>query len=192
VSLFLMELTSLPPMRGERRTPLQLALRYVVTTWAQDAGAAHRLLGDLVAAAMQEEDFEVQLEPLSAEAWAALRAAPRPSFVLRVPVRQARPDPAVRLVRRPLVVQGGTLTRLFGVVLGPGDVALAGARVEIPAADVSTETDWRGRFHFPGIPAEPATRLVRVRARGRVLEVEVAQPSPDEPIVIRFDNLLEA
>jgi len=192
VSLFLMDLVSLPPMRGERRAPLQMALRFVVTAWAEEPLAEHRLLGALVAAAMQEEGFEVQLTPLPPTAWTALGAAPRPSFVLQVPVRQARPEPAVPRVRGPLSMQGVGLEPMSGVVLGPGDVPVANARVEVPAAEAVAETDPQGRFRFPALPVEPHRKLVRVRARGRQLDVEIARPEAGGSVVIRFDQLLEA
>jgi hypothetical protein len=192
VSLFLMEMVGQPPMRGAQRSPLQFAVRYLVTVWAGDPVAEHRLLGDLVVAAMQVEDFEVELVPLAAATWTALSATARPSFVLRVPVRQARPEPAAKPVRQPLVVRGGSIARLSGVLLGPGDVPIASARVEIPDIAAATETDWQGRFLFPGVPAEPARKRLLVRARGQELEVEIVQPPSDEAVVIRFDHLLEA
>ena len=192
VSLFLMDMASLPPMRGQRRAPLQLALRYLVTVWAGDPSAEHRLLGRLVAAAMQEERFEVLLAPTPPETWLALGAAPRPAFVLQVPVRQPRPEPVTPRVRGPLVVQGVALAPLSGIVLGPGDVPVANARVEVPSADASAETGPDGRFRFANLPVEPRQKLVRVRARGRQLDVEIAQPEGNSPVVIHFDQLLEA
>jgi hypothetical protein len=38
---------------------------------------------------------------------------------------------------------------LNGVVLGLDDVPLAGAEVELPALQLFTHTDYKGRFHFP-------------------------------------------
>jgi hypothetical protein len=163
-----------------------------VSTWAGEPQTAHRLLGDLVLSAMQQEDFEVRLSPLPAELWLALGATPRPSFVLQVPVRQPRPEVTAPPVRAPLIVRGVALARLAGVVLGPGGLPVAAAHVEIPSAGVGTWTDEGGRFFFPGVPAEPATKLVRVSARGRQLDVEIAQPKEDVPVVIHFDQLLEA
>src|SRR5262249_33830852 len=175
-----------------RRAPVQLALRYLVTTWGDDPLAEHRLLGTLVAAAMQEEGFEVLLAPTQPATWTALGAAPRPAFVLQVPVRQARPEPVLPRVRGPLVMQGVALAPWAGQVLGPGDVPLANARVEVPAAAAVTETDPQGRFRFPGLPVEPRQKVVRVRARGKQIDVEIAQPEGGGAVVIRFGQLLEA
>jgi Pvc16 N-terminal domain len=192
VSLFLMDIASRPPMRGQRRAPLQLVLRYLVSAWADDPVAEHRLLGDLVAAAMQEEAFEVVLAPTPPATWLALGAAPRPAFVLQLPVRQARPEPVAPRVRGPLVMEGVALAPLTGVVLGPGGVPVASARVQVPSADAVAETDPEGRFRFAALPVEPRRKLVRVRARGRQIDVEIAWPEDGSPLVIRFEQLPEA
>jgi hypothetical protein len=94
-------------------------------------------------------------------------------------------------VRAPLVVNGVGLRSLAGVVVGPGDVPVAAARVEIPSAGKWMETDSQGRFLFPGLPAEPPRMLVRVRARGRQMDAEIAGPAEGEPVVVHFDQLME-
>jgi hypothetical protein len=190
-SLFLMELVAMPPMRGDRRPPLQLALRYLVTAWGDDAGAEHRVLGALVGAAMQEDGFEVELAPLNADAWAALGIAPRPSFVIKLPVRMERPERPAKPVLKSLVVQEAGLAKLLGVVLGPGDVPIAAAHVDLPALALSAETDARGRFAFAAVPAEPRQLRVRVRARRKEGEVQVVRPDDGGLVTIRFDQVLE-
>jgi hypothetical protein len=192
VSLFLMELVSQPPMRGDRRAPLQLGLRYLVTTWADDPGAEHRLLGELVAAAMQEDGFEVELTPLSADAWASLGGGQRPSFVIKVRVRVDLPEPPAKPVLKPMVVQEVGVAQLSGVVLGPGDVPLAAAHVDLLSLALTVETDAQGRFLFPAVPAEPKQLRVRIRARRKEVEVQVVRPDDDGPVMIRFSQLLEA
>ncbi|MCU0518329.1 MAG: DUF4255 domain-containing protein, partial [Oscillatoria sp. Prado101] len=84
-----------PPLRGSQRTPLQAAARYLVTTWAGTPEDAHRLLGDLLFAAMDSAAFQAELNPLPAAAWTAFGLPPQPSFVLRVPLQIARPQPPV-------------------------------------------------------------------------------------------------
>jgi len=188
VNLHLAALLPAPPMRGDRRAPVQLALRYMVSAWASDVGEQHRLLGSLAIGAMRNPRYEVELEPVPGEMWAALSATPRPSFYLKVPLRQAQPEPKQKLVRKPLVIEGTQLTQLFGAVIGPGDVPLANARVEIPMADLATETDYAGRFGFRGVPVDPPRKLVRVRARRHEMTVEVTTGG-NEPVLIRFDEL---
>jgi hypothetical protein len=105
VSLYLLELVDDPPLRGQQPPPLQLALRYLVTTWAAEPAAAHRLLGQLAFSAMTQPDLAVELQPPTAATWQALNARPQPAFILRVPLRQHRPQPTIPLVRAPLVIQ---------------------------------------------------------------------------------------
>src|SRR5579871_3191239 len=99
ISLYLMQLASMPPPSTTRRPPLQVALRYLVTSWSEDPEEAHRLLGDLVFAAMARPEFQVELEVAPLDTWRAFGIAPRPSFVLRLPLQQARPEPEAKLVR---------------------------------------------------------------------------------------------
>jgi hypothetical protein len=189
VSVYLVELVSAPPLRGELRTPVQLALRYLVSTWGEKPDDQHRLLGQLALAAMTNPDFEVELRPLPAEAWAAFPAVPRPSFYLKLPLRLARPEPESKPVRQPLVVKGTHLMSVLGRVVGPGDVPVAGARVDMPTADLSTETDHSGRFALAGVPSDPPKKVIRVRARRREMLVEVQPTLGGDPLLIRFDGL---
>jgi hypothetical protein len=190
INLYLLELAERPPARGARRPPLQLTLRYLVTAWASQTEEAHRLLGELAFAAMEHPDFEVKLNPIPAKTWEALGVIPRPSFILQVPLRKEQPAPPTQYVREPLVVQATPVTSLGGTILGPDDVPIARAVVEIPSLQLSTRTDTHGRFTFANVPADPLPKKLLVKAKGRTLQVTTQQFTPDEPLVIRF-NLFE-
>ena len=187
VNLYLLELVESPPLRGPGRSPLQIALRYLVTTWAPEAEKAHNLLGELVFAAMQHEQFEAELHPLPAATWSALGIRPRPSFVLRALLRLEQPAPEVERVLKPLQVQAVPLRSLSGVVLGPDDIPLAGALVEARGYGRRSRTDLQGRFVLTGLPAAEGLETLRVSAKALQLDVPIAPG--DEPIVIRFDPL---
>ena len=192
VSLYLLDLLPLPPLRHQRRLPLQLLLRYLVTTGAADPRQAHRMLGELVFAAMEQETFEVELQPLAAPLWAGFGLAPRPSFLLRLPLRAERTAPATPRVRQPLEIRPTPLATLNGLVLGPDDTPLADARVELPNLQHVARTDACGRFCFPAVPLAASIRQFRVSAKGRELTID--RPGPDggqAPIILHF-NLLEA
>src|SRR2546421_5963544 len=103
VGLYLLELISNPLPRGMRRPPLQLMLRYLVTTRADKPEEAHRMLGELVVAAMENPEFEVEQESLPVAVWSAFGIVPRPAFVLRVPFRHERPERLAPRVRQPVV-----------------------------------------------------------------------------------------
>ncbi len=99
------------------------------------------MLGTLIFAALAVTDWQVEQERLPPDTWAAFGTPPRPSFVLRLPVIKERPEPAVKLVRKPLTVKHTGLVGLHGAVLGPEDIPIAGARVELPAFGLSATTD---------------------------------------------------
>jgi hypothetical protein len=191
VSLYLFELSPAPvspASNGVRRLPLQMVLNYLVTTWAKEPGEAHRLLSQLAFAAMEVPDFEVKLDPIPVVAWTAFAALPRPSFILRVPLRLERPEPPIKLVRKPIKVNATPLESLSGIVLTPDDVPVAGAYVTLPSLNLSERTDNNGRFVFPAVPVEPRAKLLSVRAKGREQTVTVSPSDTDRsPLVIRFN-----
>lgn len=192
IDLYLVELKDKPPLRSAKRPPLQLSLRYLVTAWADDPEEAHRLLGQLVFAAMENPEFEIDLCPAPATVWRSFGVPPQPSFVLAVSVQKERPQPKVALIRQPLIVNASLVTSFHGVVLGPGDIPLAGARVEIRGLHLATQTDYRGRFRFSTVPSEPSEKLLEIKAKGRELSVTAEENHPEDgdPLVIRF-NLME-
>jgi Carboxypeptidase regulatory-like domain len=192
-SLYLLEICAQPPASGPRRPPLQFAARYLVTTWASREEDAHHMLGALAVSAMETPDLDLEIEPVPGATWAALGATPRPSFFLRLTVRVERPETPAPPVRRPLVLQSAPITVLHGLVLGPDDVPIAGARVELPALGLRGRTDAWGRFRFPAVPAGPRHVTVRVVARGgKTTTAEVMSPATAiEPLLIHIDPLGE-
>jgi hypothetical protein len=190
VSVYLLEVAPRPPARGAIRPPLQLWLRYLVTTWADDPADAHRLLLDLAFAAMEQPDIEVLAEPLPAATWTALGAVARPAFVLRASLRRERAEEPAKPVLLPLRIESAPRIVVSGVVLDPRDGALAGATVGVVGLDHTTRTDRRGRFRLEGIPGAPVDTRLRVRAKG----VEITVPVPKKPglassMVIHLDPL---
>jgi hypothetical protein len=191
IGLYLMEVAALPPPSGARLPPLQVALRYLVTSWSEDAEEAHHLLGELLFAAMENTDFQVELAPLPAEAWRAFGVSPRPSFVLRVPLRQERKEAKAKPVLAAPTVRTVALVGLHGVVRGPNETPLAGAEVQVPALRLATHTNHTGGFYFAAVPADGQTKTLRVKARGRELSVTTNENYPDasNPLLIRFDKM---
>lgn len=187
VRLYLMELVQSSPARGTRRPPLLMTLRYLVTTHAPAPRDAHQMLGALVIAALQDPEFEVEQEPLPISLWTALGIAPRPAFVLRVPFRHERPEKLAPPVKHPIVIRQLPLRVVEGRVVGPENIPIMNARVELPALDLYTNTDSRGRFRFSSVPAAPGPRLLRVRAKGQEFSINTEQAESDkEPLVIQL------
>ncbi len=189
VSLYLLHLIDTPLPRGVKRGPLQLSLHYLVTSWAGEPAEAQRLLCELAFAAMEYPETEVEFKPLAADLWIALGVKPRPCFVLKVPLRKERPEPAVKYVRKPIVVKAGPAVSLRGVVLTPDEVPIADARVELAGLRKVTRTNANGQFQFVMIPAA-SERTLLVRAKGREMSFTIKQPATDtEAIVVHFNPL---
>jgi hypothetical protein len=90
-------------------------------------------------------------------------------------------------VRQPLIVKQLQFRSLDGQVFGPEDIPLMDARVELPALDLVTHTDSKGRFHFSAVPAAPGAKLLRVRAKGQEFSFNTEQAgSEKDPLVIHL------
>lgn len=195
IVLYLMDLAQAPIPRGTNRPPLQVLLRYLVTAWAPEPEEAHRLLGELLFAALEKPEteppeFEVITEPLPVEVWTALGTSPRPSFFLRMPLRRERTQKQAPLVRTPIVIST-QMNQLDGVVYGPESIPIMGAHVEVSALGLSTYTDAKGRFHFPALPSSAPVNL-KVQAKGKEINLSLAPAaSRDGPLEIRLQGLEE-
>ncbi len=191
VSFYLLELTNDPVPRAPGRLPIRLCVRYLVTTWADSDEEAHHLLDTLLLAAMDDNGFEVALEPPSAETWTALGVRPRPSFILRTVVQSEHPErPEPKRVRVPLVVRLAAVARLEGTLLSTDDIPLMDAQVEFPMLNLSTITDSKGRFLFPNVPLEPVNKELVIKTKGREFRVSVEQRfEASEAILVRVDPL---
>jgi hypothetical protein len=161
---------------GQQREPLRFRVRHLVT-----GGTA--ALDRVLVAAMRAGEPAVSLESPSDHAWLALRARPRPALLIDVPTTVARPVPAVARVRSPLQVRGGPPRAVGGRVLAPGELPLAGIRVEVVSTGAWTYTDSAGRFAFAAVPDEEPVRLA-VQGKGIRL---IAQAQAGEDTVIDFN-----
>jgi hypothetical protein len=173
VGLYLMELVNAPPGRGTRLPPLKVSLRYLLTTWSAQPAKAHRLLGQLMFAALENKECEVELEPLPAAVWQAFGVPPRPCFVMRVPFTRERVEKRAPLVRQQLIVHQSPMRPLHGRVVGPGDVPIMGAQVTLPALNLAVRTDFNGHFRFAAVPTQPPITKLRVSARGKEVAVPI-------------------
>ena len=185
VCLYLLELGPAPLARPGKRGALQFTVCYLVTVGADTPERAHRLLGDLVFAAMSDKELEVDLSPMPAALWAGLRSVPRPAFRLRVQVRKEQPAAEARCLS--LVGRAPSPGGLLGQVVGPGDVPIRGAWVALPSLQLSTRTDAQGHFQFPRVPSVESLGRLEVRAEGEMLAVESGGLAAGvTPLIIRM------
>jgi len=212
VSLYLLEIADDPLRHSTGHPTIQPSLRYLVTTRAGEPQDAHHLLGLLFYAARKTPEFEVELERVDTELWSAFGLAPRPAFILRLPLPDEWPAPQPEkafLVTQELVPEVGVLVPLYGLVVGPNDTPLASARVEMIALweqpenpshlqEVPLTTNYtqleraaytgpKGRFTLPGIQAAPTSKTILVRARNQEqIFIVIETGMPDAPVTFRL------
>ncbi|HEX8734289.1 MAG TPA: hypothetical protein VF721_03130 [Pyrinomonadaceae bacterium] len=174
VYLYLLDVIPAPPARATPLPPLQVTLRYLVVPQAKTPELAHRLLGSILIAAMENAEFEVEKESLPLDLWQAFGIAPRPSFILRVPFKHERKETPAPPVRFPLTIRQTAIVRLRGQVT-LNQIPLAAAKVEIPLLRLFTETDTDGKFRFGSLPPEPKDKKLLIRAKGREFSVSTSQ-----------------
>ena len=184
IHFYLIEINPAIMQTATRRSSLRVMLGYLVTVYSSDIQQAHVILNDLIFSAMSHELFDVDFEPATTDIWTVTGQLPQPSFMIRVPVTHERTYDT-QLVRKPPVFNTIDKSVLKGTVLGPDDIPLTQAQVELPDLNQHMMTGYDGRFHFSSVP--PNNRL-RVTAKGRVQEVDVRIDS-DQPLIVRFDEL---
>lgn len=169
--------------------PFKLKLGYLVTTAASEFKEAHRLLGALAFAAMEVPDWTVSALEGGPDWWQALGRAPRPAFLLWASALRERSVRRAPLVKQGLVLRHSPFRVLQGQVVGPNDLPIMGATVELPALQQATRTDHDGRFQFPAVPCEPPISALRVNARGRAKLITLERlPEADEPLRIQLNE----
>jgi len=192
VNVYLLRIERDPsPRDGRKKPPLQLVLHYLVTTSGPNLAQAHRLLWDLIvsAAARSETDgWEVDFRPLPDSTWAAFAVVPQPSLMLRIPVRHEWEQPKQPRVSQPPELEASPSTPLSGKVLGPGGMAISGARLELPSLGLTTATDAGGNFRFVSVPGgKNYPREIIVKAKGQTETIKLRRDAEGKPVHLQFD-----
>jgi hypothetical protein len=179
--------------RGERRTEAQLVLRYLVTTWAEQRELAESLLCMLAlhllgrGANGPDGRSEISVEATPApEVLAALGLPPRAALTLGLPLVHVEMEAPARRVTHPPSVLTEAAATLWGILLGPDELPIAAARVDLPAFGRSTETDEAGQFRITGVPANLADRTLHVRARGIERTFRLSAGNDGGPLTLRM------
>jgi len=191
VNLYLMHVSKVPADRSGTPPPIQFRLRYLVTTAAQDPEREHQLLGSVIVEALERSDLQISFDAVDAATWSALGTAPRPSIWLDVPLRYERTRPPVPIVELPPRVATHTNRKVHGLVLGPREIPLGDARVELGGGSRPIRTDRRGRFELSVPLLDGPPPEITITAKGRVerhaLDLST-QSDADSPWVIRFES----
>jgi hypothetical protein len=185
--------------RVERRTQCQLVLRYLATSWAEQRDIAEsllcmlafHLLGRGASGPDGQSEIVVEATPPPLELLTALGVPSRPALVVEVPLAYVETVAAAPRVRQPPILRTEVASTLIGTLLGPDELPIASAQVELPAIGRITETDPAGQFALASVPADASGQTIRVRARG--IERRFQLPAGDGgPLTLRMSFEEEA
>lgn len=191
VNLYLMEIVDDQERRHSTgRPPLQPSLRYLVTTTGDTFKSAHKMLWQVLDAALDRDDFKVEFEPASSQIWTAFKIAPRPSFVLQVPLHRGWPGEQIQFARG-VEARFSSMITLQGTLVGdPGNLPVPRARVEMPSLNRAVYTDRDGQFSLPNVPSQPASGQweLRIEARGMYQQIKLpVPPTLGAPLTLTFN-----
>ncbi|MEM7112362.1 MAG: hypothetical protein AAF614_08010 [Chloroflexota bacterium] len=227
ISLFLLEVVNDKALARSTRPAPQPALRYLVTASGSPA-FAHQALGILlwhaynikqiwfseavqqlpdsayVGRSLFQAPFapKLELEPVPSRIWSAFNAAPRPSFILQVPIPfewLERPLPRVTGLAEMDVAPASSMVTLHGVLTQQtvhresGQATLVptpipGAAIELLNPYRQVYTDRQGRFVLSGVNQNRQNRYhIDIRLRNGTLIPRVplsGSGSPEQPLAI--------
>lgn len=187
VNLCLMEIANERAQVVGGHSEFEVSLVYLVTAHSIDTRATNDLLGSVLTAALDEPTIEVQHGGVDTSAWLALQVPAQPAFTIRQHVTRSHKQPVARVTK---AVQAKVLplTQLAGRIVGPGDIPIPQARVEVPGTRHVAYSDSRGGFSFGVLSSENSARELRIVARGLEQRVSIASQS-GKPLLIRFQPL---
>lgn len=162
--------------RGTRK----IWLEHLVTARLSDPLREQALLTELMFAAMERPEFELQ--PHACEIQSSFGLDGGPAILVRTALVREGERPRRPLVRTPLEVVASDMQAFEGVVTGPGDQPIAGACVE-SAGCASARTDAHGRFRLLGSATGRGPLRVKVKAKGVVAEASIG---PGKPVVVQL------
>lgn len=171
ISLYLLDILPAATVAQTRRVPFHFNLRYLVTAWADEAKLAHHLLAEVLMAAMDHADYQVQAQPFPALFWRAFDMAPQPGFYLTAPMQVSRPDSKAPPISMPIEIQTANTVWLRGIVLSPRRKPVPGAQVELRNHRMRTRTDDNGHFEFTLVPVKPVKKDLLVQTRSSDFEM---------------------
>jgi hypothetical protein len=185
IHLTLLGISPATQARVLSRQPQSLLMfaRYLVTVRAPTRAEADRLIVALGFAALDRGSPELERDGAGSDLWLALRVAARPALVVREALERPRVKKRVPLVRRPVETEYAPGRRVAGRIVGPGNIPIAGARIEVASAGLTTYSDHRGDFILAGVPTGPPDPTLFIAAKGVRLTVQ-ADASSKEPLLI--------
>lgn len=127
VALYLFDIAPAAPSQEGRRQRVEADVRYLITAWAAEPLEAHTLLSQLLFAALQNAEFEVDLQPPPIDVWRGFGLPPQPAFLLRTRTwKDLSPRRHSPVTRRVFDVYVGVARKMSAAAIGRDPLDRAG------------------------------------------------------------------
>lgn len=191
ISVYLYGMEYSTPNSTTREIPLQIALSYLLTVQSDDQVESHKYLGKILYAARSQSDMEVGFPALPAQFWQAMGIAPLPHFSLRVPLMMTREVEHCPVIKTQPHIGISTITHITGIVVGPLDQPIPGAKIILPHSKTVIYTDNKGEFSTTADANSQRTFNCKVDAKGKQFSISVPMQqilkTPRVPFTIHLD-----
>lgn len=191
VSVYLYDMKYSTPNSTTREIPLQIALSYLLTVQSDDQIESHKYLGKILYAAKSRPDMEVGFPALPAQFWQAIGIAPLPHFSLQVPLMIMREAEHVPTIKVQPHFDISSIIQITGVVVGPDDQPIPGAKILLPHSRTVAYTNNKGLFSIAADANLQRTFNCKIDAKGKQFSISVPMQqilnTPHEPFTIHLD-----
>ncbi len=191
VSVYLYNMEYSAPNSATREIPLQIALSYLLTVPSDDQIESHKYLGKILYAAKSQSDMEVGFPALPAPFWQAMGTVPLPHFSLHIPLMIPRERDRSPTIKTRPHIGISTITHITGIVVGPSDQPIPGAKIMLPHSRTVTYTDDKGLFSTTADANSQRTFNCKIDAKGKQFSISVPMQqilkTPHVPFTIHLD-----
>ena len=190
VSLYLYSMDNSMPSSTARDIPLEITLSYLLTVQSENLLESHRFLGNLLFAAKNRSDLEVDFSALPAEFWQSFGTPPLPHFCLRLPMVMPRKTEQIPKIKVPPRIDIGSITNIKGFILGPSNHPIPGAKITLDNAKTVAYSDNKGLFSIAADTKALHEFSCKIEAKGEQFSITVPmKKTQNAPITIHLDTL---
>lgn len=191
VSAYLYKLDNSLANSTARNIPFQITLCYLITVQSNNPIESHKLLGELLLAANERSDINIDLSGFNADFWQSLNMPPQPHFVMKIPLtltEQSNETPAI--IKEPTIVDLGFIKNIKGLLLGPDKQPISGAKITSTSTNATVLTNNNGIFSITTGAKELKTFNCLIHTKGQQFSLSVPiKAEQNSPITIHLDTL---
>ncbi|SEN41157.1 Pvc16 family protein [Nitrosomonas marina] len=191
VSVYLYDMEYSTPNSTTREIPVQISLSYLLTVQSDDQVESHKYLGKILYAAKSQSDMEVGFPALPAQFWQAIGIAPLPHFSLHVPLMIMRETEHIPTIKAQPHIGISPVTQITGVVVGPSDQPIPGAKIMLPHSKTVAYTNNKGLFSIAADANLQRAFNCKIDAKGKQFSISVPMQqilkTPHTPFTIHLD-----